>query len=57
VRLANAITKVEGVYVGAMDEDETAATVAIGRDLFNVYDSQLKYLTTYLKERVSERLA
>jgi hypothetical protein len=40
-----------------MDEDETAATVAIGRDLFNIDDSQLKYLTTYLKERVSERLA
>ena len=57
VRLANAITKVEGVYVGAMDEDETAAIVALGRDLFSVDDSQLKYLTTYLKERVSERLA
>jgi len=30
VRLANAITKLEGVYVGAMDESETAATVSTG---------------------------
>jgi putative nucleotidyltransferase with HDIG domain len=57
VRLANAITKLEGVYVGAMDESETAATVSTGRALFGVDDGQLKYLTTYLKERVNERLA
>jgi putative nucleotidyltransferase with HDIG domain len=57
VRLANAVTKVEGVYVGAMDEGETASIVATGRALFGVDDSQLKYLTTYLKERVNERLA
>ncbi len=57
VRLANAITKLEGVYVGAMDEDETATSVAAGRSLFGVDDNQLKYLTTYLKERVNERLA
>ena len=57
VRLANAITKLEGVYVGAMDEDETATSVATGRELFGVDDGQLKYLTTYLKERVNERLA
>jgi putative nucleotidyltransferase with HDIG domain len=57
VRLANAITKLEGVYVGAMDETETAATVSTGRALFGVDDAQLKYLTTYLKERVNERLA
>jgi putative nucleotidyltransferase with HDIG domain len=57
VRLANAVTKVEGVYVGAMDEEETAAIVASGRALFGVDDGQLKYLTTYLKERVNERLA
>ena len=57
VRLANAITKLEGVYVGAMDETETASTVSTGRALFGVDDAQLKYLTTYLKERVNERLA
>ena len=57
VRLANAVTKVEGVYVGAMDEDETASIVSAGRALFGVDDRQLKYLTTYLKERVNERLA
>jgi len=57
VRLANAITKIEGVYVGAMDEDETAASVETGRALFGIDDEQLKYLTTYLKERVNERLA
>ena len=57
VRLANAVTKVEGVYVGAMDEGETASIVATGRALFGVDDRQLKYLTTYLKERVNERLA
>lgn len=57
VRLANAITKVEGVYVGAMDEAETASIVSTGRALFGVDDAQLKYLTTYLKERVNERLA
>ncbi len=57
VRLANAITKVEGVYVGAMDEAETTSIVATGRMLFGVDDSQLKYLTTFLRERVNERLA
>jgi HD-like signal output (HDOD) protein len=57
VRLANAVTKVEGVYVGAMDEAEITATVSAGRALFGVDDRQLKYLTTYLKERVNERLA
>ena len=57
VRLANAVTKVEGVYVGTMDEAETAAIVDAGCALFGVDDRQLKYLTTYLKERVSERLA
>ncbi len=57
VRLANAITKVEGVYVGAMDEEETASAVSTGRSMFGVDDEQLKYLTTYLKERVNERLA
>ena len=57
VRLANGITKVEGIYVGAMDEGETATNVATGRSLFGVDDDQLKYLTTYLKERVNERLA
>jgi putative nucleotidyltransferase with HDIG domain len=57
VRLANAISKLEGVYVGAMDESETAAIVSTGRALFGIDDAQLKYLTTYLKERVNERLA
>ena len=57
VRLANAISKLEGVYVGAMDEAETASTVSAGRALFGIDDAQLKYLTTYLKERVNERLA
>jgi putative nucleotidyltransferase with HDIG domain len=57
VRLANAITKLEGVYVGAMDEAATASTVSTGRALFGIDDAQLKYLTTYLKERVNERLA
>jgi putative nucleotidyltransferase with HDIG domain len=57
VRLANAMTKIEGVYVGAMDEVETEAIIAAGRALFGVDDRQLKYFTTYLKERVNERLA
>jgi hypothetical protein len=57
VQLANAITKVEGVYVGAMDEAETTSIVTTGRMLFGVDDSQLKYLTTFLRERVNERLA
>jgi len=57
VRLANAISKLEGVYVGAMDETDTASIVATGRALFGIDDAQLKYLTTYLKERVNERLA
>jgi hypothetical protein len=57
VRLANAITKIEGVYVGAMDEAETASIVSAGRALFGIDDALLRYLTTYLKERVNERLA
>jgi putative nucleotidyltransferase with HDIG domain len=57
VRLANAISKLEGVYVGAMDESEIASIVSTGRALFGIDDAQLKYLTTYLKERVNERLA
>lgn len=57
VRLANSITKIEGIYVGAMDEGETVTNVATGRSLFGVDDDQMKYLTTYLKERVNERLA
>jgi hypothetical protein len=31
--------------------------VTTGRMLFGVDDSQLKYLTTFLRERVNERLA
>ena len=57
VRLANAVTKLEGVFVGPMDQSETEALVFVGRALFGVDDEQMKYLTSYLKERVNERLA
>jgi putative nucleotidyltransferase with HDIG domain len=57
VRLANAIAKREGLYVGAMDEDQVEALVFVGRAFFGLDDQGLDYLTTYLKERVNERLA
>jgi putative nucleotidyltransferase with HDIG domain len=57
VRLANALSKLEGVYVGVMDEAETESLVAAGRALFGLDDARLDFLTTYLKERVNERLA
>jgi putative nucleotidyltransferase with HDIG domain len=56
VRLANALAKREGIYVGEIDEDEVASQIFAGRALFSVDDEQLTYLTRYLKDRVNERL-
>lgn len=56
VRLANALAKREGLYVGAVDSEEMEAQIFVGRALFNVDEDQLTYLTRYLKERISERM-
>lgn len=56
VRLANALAKREGIYVGDVDDEEIKSQIFVGRALFAVDDEQLQYLTRYLKERVSERL-
>ncbi len=56
VRLANALAKREGLYVGAVDEAEIESQIFVGRALFAVSDEQLVYLTRYLKERITERM-
>jgi len=56
VRLANALAKREGVYVGSVDSDEIESQIFVGRALFGVDDDQLTYLTRYLKERIAERM-
>ena len=57
VRFANALAKQAGVYVGPTDDDEIQSQVFVGQALFAIDEERLKYLTTYLKERVNERLA
>jgi putative nucleotidyltransferase with HDIG domain len=56
VRLANALAKREGIYVGAVDADEIDSQIFVGRALFAIDDEQMQYLTRYLKERIQERL-
>jgi putative nucleotidyltransferase with HDIG domain len=57
VRLANALAKSKGVYVGETDAAEVDTLVFVGRTLFGLDEAYLKYVTTYLGERVKERLA
>lgn len=56
IRFANALAKKEGVYVGAVDPEENKSQVFVGRALFGVDDERERDLTTYLKERVNERM-
>jgi HD-like signal output (HDOD) protein len=56
VRLANALAKREGIYVGEIDQEEVASQIFAGCALFSVDDEQLTYLTRYLKDRVNERM-
>jgi putative nucleotidyltransferase with HDIG domain len=56
VRLANAMAKREGIYVGDVDAEEIDSQIFVGRALFSVDDEQFQYLTRYLRERISERL-
>jgi putative nucleotidyltransferase with HDIG domain len=56
VCLANALAKREGLYVGPSDAEEIESQIFVGRALFSVDDEPLKYLTGYLKERVSQRM-
>lgn len=56
VRLANAVAKREGLYVGPVDEEEIESQIFVGRALFGVDDGALQYLTRSLKERISERM-
>jgi putative nucleotidyltransferase with HDIG domain len=57
VRLANAIAKWQGLHVEEVDRGEVESLMFVGRALFDVDEEYVKYLTTYLEERVNERLA
>ena len=52
VRLANALAKKEGVYVGPAVPEQEAALVMVGRSLLDVDDAALGRRTVGLRERV-----
>jgi putative nucleotidyltransferase with HDIG domain len=56
VRFANALAKQAGVYVGPTDDDEVRSQVFVGQALFAIDEERVQYLTTFLKERVNERM-
>jgi putative nucleotidyltransferase with HDIG domain len=57
VRYANALTKQQGLYVGAIDADEVAATVADGRRILGIDETTEAALVAGLGERVESLTA
>lgn len=52
VRFANAVAKLEGIYVGPVDEDDTKALVMIGRSLLGVDADLVERVSKGLQERI-----
>jgi putative nucleotidyltransferase with HDIG domain len=52
VRYANALTKRQGIYVGAIDADEVAAIATEGRRILNIEEGTESLLVAGLGERV-----
>jgi putative nucleotidyltransferase with HDIG domain len=57
VRFANAVTKLEGIYVGSVDMEATQALVMIGRSLLGIDDEVVQRMRSDLAERARRRVA
>jgi len=57
VRFANAVTKQQGIYMGAVDPQENDALIMVGQSLLNLDDAAVERLTKNLKTRTMERAA
>jgi putative nucleotidyltransferase with HDIG domain len=57
IALANALTKLAGIYAGDVDADQVEAQILTGRGLFGLSQAQIDDMTETLRDRVEERLA
>jgi putative nucleotidyltransferase with HDIG domain len=57
VRLANALTKLAGIYVGGFDAADTGFLVVVGSKHFSLTEPDIEALTNGLRQRVDERMA
>jgi putative nucleotidyltransferase with HDIG domain len=55
VRLANALTKLSGLYVGAFDWEEVAAVSFVGQQLFMLDDPKVERMMTAVREQLGRR--
>ncbi len=56
VRFANALAKLQGIYVGPVDRGDAAALMMVGRSLLGLDDVIIERLSTDLKERTRKLL-
>ena len=56
VRFANAVAKVQGIYVGAVDTDDASALVMVGRSILGLDDALVQRLAGDLRARVRAHL-
>jgi putative nucleotidyltransferase with HDIG domain len=55
VRLANALTKLAGLYVGRFDWEEVAAMSFVGQQLFVLDDQKVERMMTSVREQLARR--
>jgi putative nucleotidyltransferase with HDIG domain len=55
VRLANALTKLSGLYVGSFDWEEVAALSFVGQQLFVLDDQKIERMMTTVREQLARR--
>jgi hypothetical protein len=52
VRFANAVVKLEGIYVGQVDPDEAQAMVLVGRSMLGMDEDVVSRVSGSLRERM-----